>query len=248
MKKLAISSILLLCVAAMLFGACDLLRYRDPWDLKKEDLGFYYYVVADDGRPNDITHKGTGAVILGLVDTKSEIDELVIPKKLGGYSVVGVGDYHSIPKAGNVYYGIYAGNIKKIIINHKIRIFKSGFEDFTGELIVNTYVELDSHNVSEAELIRFNFDLSLVDDYNGWRNYRTDLTRYEVLFNATGGEQKTYALIAKENNLLPEPEQPTKDGYVFDGWYADEEYENEWNFEEDAVTENITLYAKWIKN
>ncbi len=34
-------------------------------------------------------------------------------------------------------------------------------------------------------------------------------------------------------------------GYKFDGWFKDENLTEEWNFETDRVTQNLTLYAKW---
>ncbi len=37
-------------------------------------------------------------------------------------------------------------------------------------------------------------------------------------------------------------------GYVLSGWYTDENYENEWDFDYDTVgDEGVTLYAKWDK-
>ena len=41
-------------------------------------------------------------------------------------------------------------------------------------------------------------------------------------------------------------ERPQKAWYNFGGWYKEETLENEWNFE-DKVTEDMTLYAKWIE-
>ena len=41
------------------------------------------------------------------------------------------------------------------------------------------------------------------------------------------------------------PEDPKREGYLFDGWYKDIHLTEESNFENDTVTENITLYAKW---
>ncbi|MDR2728249.1 MAG: InlB B-repeat-containing protein, partial [Chitinispirillales bacterium] len=42
-----------------------------------------------------------------------------------------------------------------------------------------------------------------------------------------------------------EPANPVRVGYTFIGWYKDEEFDEAWDFEEDTVTEDITLYAKW---
>ena len=43
------------------------------------------------------------------------------------------------------------------------------------------------------------------------------------------------------------PEDPTKVGYTFVGWY-DVDLAVEWNFETDKVTKDTTLYAKWEQN
>lgn len=41
------------------------------------------------------------------------------------------------------------------------------------------------------------------------------------------------------------PTAPTASGYTFVGWYKEAGCENEWDFEADAVTKDVTLYAKW---
>lgn len=44
---------------------------------------------------------------------------------------------------------------------------------------------------------------------------------------------------------IEEPEPPTREGYVFDGWYLDRETTRPWNMETDVVTGPMTLYAGW---
>lgn len=45
--------------------------------------------------------------------------------------------------------------------------------------------------------------------------------------------------------LIEEPEAPTKVGFSFEGWYTDIELINQWDFANDYVDGDITLYAKW---
>ena len=40
---------------------------------------------------------------------------------------------------------------------------------------------------------------------------------------------------------------PERDGYTFDGWYADKEYTVKYDFTQ-KVKDNITIYAKWTEN
>lgn len=43
----------------------------------------------------------------------------------------------------------------------------------------------------------------------------------------------------------PIPE-PAKDGYSFEGWYKEFDCQNPWDFANDTVTGNTTLWAKWL--
>lgn len=70
----------------------------------------------------------------------------------------------------------------------------------------------------------------------------TDST-YTVTFDSNGGSVVEAQTVA-EGQKATEPTTPTKKGYTFAGWYTDESFENEYDFSI-AVTENITLYAKW---
>ncbi len=69
--------------------------------------------------------------------------------------------------------------------------------------------------------------------------------KYKVTFNSQGGTSVTAQTIEYGSKCTPKT--PTKTGYTFDGWYRNAECTGEaWNFETDVVTDNITLYAKWI--
>ena len=48
-------------------------------------------------------------------------------------------------------------------------------------------------------------------------------------------------------DLLVKPENPTKESYVFDGWFRDFQITDEWNFATDTIGDkSIILFAKWI--
>lgn len=46
---------------------------------------------------------------------------------------------------------------------------------------------------------------------------------------------------------LEKPADPVKSGYTFGGWYKDKELTRKWDFDQDVVTDHITLYPKWVK-
>ena len=68
---------------------------------------------------------------------------------------------------------------------------------------------------------------------------------WRVAFDAQGGSYVAPRYVAK-NKIVSEPAAPTCDGYTFLGWYTAEG--EKWDFAKDAVTADMTLYAKWTKN
>ena len=48
-----------------------------------------------------------------------------------------------------------------------------------------------------------------------------------------------------EGKKVAKPTDPTRTGYTFGGWYQDETLTDIWDFENDTVTGNTDLYAKW---
>lgn len=64
-----------------------------------------------------------------------------------------------------------------------------------------------------------------------------------VSFNSDGGSAVA-AVSVNKGEKIQAPALPTKDGYKFLGWFLADAL---WNFQENAVTADITLVAKWIK-
>ena len=50
-----------------------------------------------------------------------------------------------------------------------------------------------------------------------------------------------------EGHKIIKLDDPTKEGYNFNGWYLDTEYKTKFDFENSKATENIVLYAKFTK-
>lgn len=74
-----------------------------------------------------------------------------------------------------------------------------------------------------------------------------DGTYYDVTFNSQNGEEPK-TVETKENTLVSQPSDPTRKGYIFTGWYTDEECTEAWDFENDLVTGETNLYAGWEKD
>ena len=73
---------------------------------------------------------------------------------------------------------------------------------------------------------------------------RQDVVLYTVTFNAQNGSAAVLQIVEK-GSMITQPDDPVRDGYTFNGWFSDESCKNAWNFETGAVTNDMTLYAKW---
>ena len=68
-----------------------------------------------------------------------------------------------------------------------------------------------------------------------------------VRFDSNGGSSVDKQKVQK-GAFAKEPTAPTKDGYTFYGWYANEDFSGaEFDFEKTAINANVMLYAKWEK-
>ncbi|WP_400204061.1 InlB B-repeat-containing protein [Candidatus Methanomassiliicoccus intestinalis] len=72
--------------------------------------------------------------------------------------------------------------------------------------------------------------------------------KYTITFNSNGGSDVT-SITEDCGKAITKPEDPTKTGYTFAGWFKDNSLQNEWDFSTDKVPINgTTLYAKWQPN
>ena len=75
----------------------------------------------------------------------------------------------------------------------------------------------------------------------------TPNTIFTVTYDSNGGTNVP-SQIVESGGTLTMPDNPTKEGYVFAGWFKDREFTQSFEFGEngDKVTADITLYARWI--
>ncbi|WP_394899721.1 BspA family leucine-rich repeat surface protein, partial [Clostridium tertium] len=127
-------------------------------------------------------------------------------------------------------------------------------------------------NISEATIQqKLNDALALVEtptkvgnSFNGWENLNTstniidklnsnflakwNVNSYKVTYETDGGSAVPEADVTFDE-LINEPTAPTKEGYTFDGWYKEADYQNIWDFATEKMpASNVTLYAKWTIN
>lgn len=113
----------------------------------------------------------------------------------------------------------------------------------------------------------------IADGSNGYailsgneKNFTSDNIRYKTIFDngmVYLGERpdseksvtfyyyegKTKECIVEKDKTVNEPTDTTREGYTLEGWYQNENFTGDkWDFKNNTVEENMTLYAKWIQN
>src|SRR5690625_4588805 len=89
----------------------------------------------------------------------------------------------------------------------------------------------------------YDFDLEIEEDLTLKAKWEKEETYFTVKFDTDGGSVINDSLV-KENERVEKPEDPTKDGYKFIGWFKDDDlYDFDLEIEED-----LTLKVKWEKD
>jgi len=93
-----------------------------------------------------------------------------------------------------------------------------------------------------SELYDFdNPDTNISTVYAKWsKNSNKKIT---VIFNSNGGSLVSNQEIDMNHKVI-KPKNPTKNGFVFSGWFSDDQLTNPYNFDT-LLNNSITLYAKW---
>ena len=135
---------------------------------------------------------------------------------------------------------------------------EAAFNDGSTHYGMRLYVGLDSgYQFSKDTKIYFN-DVDVTSSghtsksITSWGGYvYIDLglatgenpTTHTVTFDTDGGTSISNRTIV-DGCTTNKPNNPTKTGYIFGGWYTDNTYTTEFNFSS-AITSDTTIYAKW---
>ena len=68
---------------------------------------------------------------------------------------------------------------------------------------------------------------------------------YSVTFQTNGGSPVATQTV-EEGKMASKPANPTKEGFIFDGWFRDGTFSEAFNFSI-PITANTTVYAKWLE-
>ena len=125
----------------------------------------------------------------------------------------------------------------------------------TGYTFTGWNTEADGSGTSYGNSASVN---NLTTEHNGtvvlyaqWRanTYKVSLNEepksYTVSFNLNGGSGRIPSQTITETSPLTYPTNPTKNGYIFGGWYLDAGCTQEYDFS-GVINKDFTLYARWV--
>ncbi len=88
----------------------------------------------------------------------------------------------------------------------------------------------------------WNFAAKITSTMTLWAKW--NVNRYAITFNTNGGSVISQQTV-EHDKLVRKPVNPAKKGFTFLGWYKEPSFTTKWNFDNDKVTVNTTLYAQW---
>lgn len=126
--------------------------------------------------------------------------------------------------------------------------------------VINTMTVKEGNSVGEPEnpvkdgyqFDGWYTDVNCTDKYDFNTVVSADLTlyakwlaKYTVSFDTDGGSTVESQTVVTGNKATKPAVNPTKKGYNFVGWYTDNTYITEFDFENTIITDNTTIYAKF---
>lgn len=84
-------------------------------------------------------------------------------------------------------------------------------------------------------------------NYNGTEMKFLKKLYYTVTFDTMGGSAIDSVEVLNGKTLSKPLTDPTKEGSIFLGWYADKEYKTPYVFDAQPIGSNLTLYARWAE-
>lgn len=100
-----------------------------------------------------------------------------------------------------------------------------------------------------AKIVSNDFLVSQKDGYGGYPCEANEVTvvvstECTVKFESRGGDEIPSQQV-QYGEKVAEPQSPSREGYLFQGWYSDIDLKEQWDFKDDVVKKNMTLYGSW---
>ena len=138
-------------------------------------------------------------------------------------------------------------DLKRSITN----IWNAVEESRDGEHYIFGNLEYNS-NIKPGETISFGFIGENGNELDKPQNYKLYsykiVTDHVVEFDGCDAKAINVPLVQNvmDGDFAERPVNPKREGYTFMGWYTDKKYSHYFEFDNTAITNDITLYARWL--
>ena len=211
----------------------------------------------------------SGYIIVDLSETGYQKKELFIYNQIGKYNIIWISkenggfslfsrEYPVISSQvlEKIYFVDYVPSRKRTVfgdcdnLRRIIRQEVSNFPQYEDDFILYGQHEGINQYLKYEDYLKYDYlDYIFPANVSYYLNYEIEnYDGYHWIDDYDYGSKITYI-----------PEAPTREGYIFDGWYKEEDCINKWDFETDTLPEAILdeegepvyqetkLYAKWIR-
>ena len=124
---------------------------------------------------------------------------------------------------------------------------KDQITDDTGFIVSNDHLNEKQGKLNVISLIGYDSDGNIVATNYASVKCLDSVPRrkYTISFDSVGGS-KVSEIYCCYDDSIDLPDEPKLEGYIFDGWYMDENYKEPFGLKK-MPAENILLYAKWTE-
>lgn len=115
-----------------------------------------------------------------------------------------------------------------------------------GYIFVNWNTKKDGTGTSYNAGSKYTTEASVTLYAQYEKELNEEETKYTITFYTNDGTTEKSTKVINKGDKVVKPEDPTREGYTFDGWYDKKENGKEYDFTKE-VTSDISLYAYWSK-
>lgn len=244
--------ILWILLAVMLFcgHGLDVKAEGAAGDGGSSALSFYYELTVDgkdtkEVRPGDII---TVVLRLKRTDTEEAYDMYAMQDEIGydgSFLELVDGSVMTMEGIVTTDLGVQDGS-RELYMNH---LSMSGGETWEADTLIGSAQFLVTGESGVTKLESRDYLVSLQDGNGSYACEANEVTliistECTVTFQTNGGSSIPEQKVQYGEKII-KPDDPEREGYRFEGWYKDIHLQEAWDFEEDVVEENMSLYAKW---
>ena len=259
MKKIALGIVFLLSLFAL--TACDQFTFNIT---KKDDsttttsnktyCNVKIYTFKDDDESKKPTIEENSTIKVQKGECLDEPD-----LKIDGYKVytwltsIVSPELYDFSKKVNDNFSLYAYLVKTYTVTFNTNggekfdsktVFKGENIDF--HFPKKTGYSFDGWYLDEELTEAFDINSLVTSDLTLYAKWNEIINTYNVTFDSNGGTSVSSKKV--DGGLkLEEPTEPTKEDYIFKGWFLDEKFTKKFDFDS-PIKSDLKLYAKWEIN